>query len=204
MKLGVGAFLAGVAVALSAVAQEPALPVRAAIPRIDCAWGALSDAERESMILGGATEHTNKTITVVLPGIPETADMRAIASKCATRDDDDTVLAMASGLVWRAREEAARRTIGRLGRDPSVVETVLSKLFAVRRVQMGDALACPGHVRINPDWDRSVAAAIRMTRDNSINRGVYSLTALSVYAVTAQEGAERRLAGRATPCKAER
>lgn len=198
MRLGVGAFLVGLGLAAGAFADEP--PQRAPIARIDCAWAALTDAEREAMTLGGGTEHTNKTITVVLPGIPETADMPAIASKCAPGGDSTSVLFVASGLVWRAREEAARRTIARLGRDPSVVEAVLAKLFPVRRIQMGDALACPTSVRINPDWDRSIAAAIRMTRDNSINRGVYSLTALSVYAIAAQEGAERHLTGEAKAC----
>lgn len=204
MKLGWGAFLAAWGLALSAFAEEPALPVRAAITRIDCAWTALTDAEREGMILGGATEQTNKTITVILPGIPESADMPAITAKCAPGGDREAVLFVASGLVWRAREEGARRSIGRLGRDPSVVETVLAKLFPVRRIQMGDGLACPNSVRINPDWDRSVAAAIRMTRDNTINRGVYSLSALAVYSITAQEGAERHLTGQAKPCETGR
>jgi hypothetical protein len=106
------------------------------------------------------------------------------------------------GLQWRAREESARRALQRIGRDPAVVDAVLAKVFPMRRLQMGDALACPGGGRINPDWDRSIAGAIRMMRDPTINRLVYSLTALAVYSRTAQEGVDRHLEGAAAPCPA--
>jgi hypothetical protein len=200
MRLGVAGVVGVLAIALAAQARDVASAQTHPRTSSECAWSRLTDSEKSEMIMGGATQRTNTAITVVLPSIPNTVDMRAISAGCAP-DREGVVDIVSAGLQWRAREESARLALTRVGRDPALVDAVLEKVFPVRRVQMGDALACPGGGRINPDWDHSVAGAIRMMRDPTINRLVYSLTALAIFARAAQEGVERRLGDAAAPCR---
>lgn len=200
MRLGVAGIVAVLAIALAAQARDVASAQTHSRTSSECAWSRLTDSEKSEMVQGGATRRTNTAITVVLPSIPNTVDTRAISAGCAPgREGVDEIVS--TGLQWRAREESARLALTRVGRDPALVDDVMEKVFPARRVQMGDALACPGGGRINPDWDRSVAGAIRMMRDPTINRLVYSLTALAIFARAAQEGVERRLDDAAAPCR---
>lgn len=172
-----------------------AAPSRA---KVECAWSGLNDAQRRYMILNGGSRETNTSITLFMPGLPPDLDIPTLATSCGVATDDAITLAM--GLRWRSKEEAAREAIVKVGRDPVVVDTALTYLNRARREQMGDAMSCPGSVQISQDWDRSVGIAIQRTRIRTTIGASYSLTALAIYARAAQEGAERRLNGRARPC----
>lgn len=190
--------------AFAALAQPGAAMAQSTTPteysraKVDCGWAGLSEAQQRYMILNGASERTNTTITVVMAGLPPNLDIPALAASCGLTTDEAVPLAM--GLKWRAKEEGAREAIVKLGRDPAAVEAALAYLLPARRVQMGDALSCPNRMRIQPDWDRSVATAINRTHNRSIVGTTFSLVALAIFARTGQEGAERHIGGTARAC----
>jgi hypothetical protein len=165
----------------------------------ECAWRRLTDAQRDFMTNGGDVERRSTMVSIGLAATPPDFDIANAAVACGVPADALTTLAM--GLKWRAKEEGMRQAIARFGRDPAVVDQALSLLFVTRRVQMGDALSCPGETRIEPDWDRSVAAALQRTRNTTLIRTTYAFAALALYARAGQEGAERRLRGLAAACE---
>lgn len=172
-------------------------------PTTDCAWSGLTPAQQDVMIYGGETRGANSAnIRVGLAQLPANLDIVALASACGA--PTDKLDEFATALSWRSKEEGAQRALSRLGRNPNAIEAALPHLFAKHRRDMGDALSCPQTVQIKPDWDRAVRHAVSRLRDTSLIAQSFSLTALGLYARTAQEGAERRLRGEAQDCPAQR
>lgn len=198
-----GMILAAAVIALPGKTMaQPAPEPAASYSRtaVDCGWAGLSEAQQRYMVLNGASERTNTSITVVMAGLPPNLDIPALAQDCGLTADG--VIPLAMGLKWRAKEEGAREALVKLGRDPAAIEAALGYLLPARRVQMGDALSCPNSMRIQPDWDRSVATSINRTHNRTLVGTSFSLVALAIFARAGQEGAQRHIEGDARPCPA--
>ena len=107
---------------------------------------------------------------------------------------------MAAGLSRRAAVEKAKKGIADKGENPAALQKAIDKMHEGKRELIGDKLACPGpHERVG-EWDELVRNAVRKANLGFKDGRAYAWVSLGLYASFAQEGALRRMAGKAEPC----
>jgi hypothetical protein len=86
------------------------------------------------------------------------------------------------------------------GGSASAIEQALAKMHEGKREAIGNAMACPGPHAMVGEWDESVKSAVRKANLRFEDGRAYPFVALALYAVMAEEGAMRRVAGAVEPC----
>lgn len=120
---------------------------------------------------------------------------RAAARSCNLEYSPAQLDALSGAIGYKAREEVAR--MGLAARDmvkAHIVDRAMDNMQGWRRAEIGDRLACPSVIQ-DGSWDRSLISAIRRTGTKTADGPSVHFVGLAMYAIMAQEGFMRRIAG---------
>jgi hypothetical protein len=165
---------------------------------LTCVWDKLPPAEQERLIAGFKVDLSNGFELTFAP-----ADSTPLASPiqdCHLTLSAPQVAALGEGLARHAGARQARLGISDRGEKPESVEIALDKMHQGKREIIGDRLSCPGPHSMVHDWDDAVRKGIRRANLGFRNGAAYPWVSLAMYAVMGQEGAVRRMNGKADAC----
>lgn len=166
---------------------------------LTCAWGKLGETEQKRLIdefevelrEGGFSIHFAKA---------DAGSATQAAAACTLTLAPGQADHLALALSRHAAEQKAKKGIADKGEDPQALRTALGKMHEGKREVIGDALGCPGPHSMVTEWDESLKGAIRRANLRFKNGRAYAWVSLGLYAIVAQEGALRRMAGKASAC----
>lgn len=166
---------------------------------LNCAWEKLPVSEQTRLIDEFKVELRDKGFLLHF-GKADTFNTGEAARQCQLTVENEQIEQLALGLARKAAEEKAKKGIADRGEKPESIQLALTKMHEGKRERIGDALACPGSHGMMKEWDDSVGNAVRKANLRFENTRAYSWVSLGVYAVMAQEGSVRRMAGKADAC----
>jgi hypothetical protein len=166
---------------------------------IGCAWDKLSAAEQTRLRDEFKVELRKGSFDILFAN-PDAASAGDAARQCQLNVTPAQIEHLALGLARRAAEEKAKKGIVDHGESADSVKTALGKVHEGKREVIGDALACPGPHTMVGEWDESLKGAIRRANLRFQDGRAYSFVSLALYAILAQEGTMRRMAGTADAC----
>lgn len=190
---------------LSAVILLPlalAVPAAAEAPDLSplaCTWEKLPASEQTRLIDDFKVELLEGSFRLHF-GMADAASSAEAARQCDLVLASAQVEHLALGLARRAAEMKARKGISGRGENPDSIQVVLGKMHEGKRETIGDRLSCPGPHAMISEWDQSLKGAVRRANLRFQDGRAYSWVSLGVYAVMAEEGAIRRMAGKADGC----
>jgi hypothetical protein len=188
------AILLSIAIATPAVADDaPDLSPLA------CAWDKLPAAEQARLSEEFKVELLDGSFKLHF-GVADAANSANAAQQCNLNLTAAQVEHLSAGLARRAGEMKAKKGIADRGENPESIQIVLGKMHEGKREVIGDRLSCPGPHAMVKDWDQSMKGALRRANLRFQDGRAYSWVSLGVYAVMAEEGAVRRMAGKADGC----
>jgi hypothetical protein len=196
-----GAFMRGLASisATLALCFTAATSVAADTSPIGCAWDKLPEAERQRLIDEFKVDLKDNGFTILFAN-HDTAKATEAANQCALSTTPAQNENLALGLSRHAALEKSIKGISSKGEDPAAIGIALDKMIEGKRERIGDKLSCPGpHERVT-EWDGSIKNAIKRANVRFTDQRAYSWLSLGLYASMAEEGALRRMAGRAGAC----
>jgi hypothetical protein len=185
-----------VAVAAAQAQSPPDLaPVR-------CAWAALSPERQTELRNSFTIDNRASDFIYYRHDKPRSAETLAAAQACNLSYTPTQLEALAGALGFKAREEVARLGIAARGAvKANIVDRAMASMHDWRRVEIGDRLACPSPMK-ERSWDRSLIIAMRRTGTKTVDGPSVHLVGLAMYAIMAQEGFMRRIAGANPSCPA--
>jgi hypothetical protein len=165
---------------------------------LNCAWGKLSAEEQTRLrdefkveLVGGFT---------LFFGTPTAGTTAEAARECQLNLTPPQLEQLGHGLARRAAEEKAKKGIIEKSENPESIQTALGKMHEGKREIIGNKFACPGPQKSVDEWDESVKNAVRRANLRFKDGRAYAWVSLGLYAVMAQEGALRRMNGKADAC----
>jgi hypothetical protein len=186
--------LASIALPVSAVAEDaPDLSPLA------CAWGKLPNPEQTRLLDEFKVQLGDGGFTLHF-GAPNPNTAADAARECQLTLAPPQVEQLAIALSRRAAEEKARKGISDKGEKPQAIQTALEKMHEGKREMIGNKYGCPGSHASVSEWDESVKGAVRRANLRFKDGRAYAWVSLGLYAVMAQEGAIRRMSGKADAC----
>lgn len=179
-----------------------ATPASAEVPDLSplaCAWDKLPVSEQTRLLDEFKVELRDGGFTLNF-GKADAFNTAEAAKQCqiAVAGDQGDHLALA--LARRAAEEKAKKGIAERGEKPESIQIALGKMHEGKRETIGNVLGCPGAHDMTKEWDVSVANAVRRANLRFENGRAYSWVSLGLYSIMAQEGAMRRMSGKADAC----
>lgn len=166
---------------------------------LQCAWEKLAESEQRRLTDAFKVDLREGGFTIHFASADTGAATQAAAA-CALNLAPGQADHLALALSRRAAEEEAKKGISDKGEDPKALRTALGKMHQGKREVMGDALGCPGPHSMVTEWDESLKGAIRRANLRFKDGRAYAWVSLGVYAIVAQEGALRRMVGKASAC----
>lgn len=166
---------------------------------VGCAWDKLPTAEQERLRKEFKVEIRDGGFTILFAN-PDAAATADAAQQCQLNSTPTQIENLALGLARHAAVEKARKGIADKGEDPASLEKALAKVHEGKRETIGNRLACPGPHDMVGEWDQSLKSAIGKARLGFKDARAYSWVSLGLYAIMAEEGAMRRMAGKAGAC----
>ena len=185
--------LLGVFIAPAAQAAAPDLSP------FSCAWEKLPAAEQTRLRDGFRVDLKDKSF-IIFFGDADTASATQAAQQCQQTLSGSQAEHFALGLARHAGALKAGQGVVDHGGTLDAVQNALSKMHEGKREVIGDKLACPGPHPMVVEWDESLKSAVRRANLRFENVRAYSYVSLALYALMAEEGAMRRVAGTAEPC----
>lgn len=186
---------------LASIALSP-LAVAEGAPDLSplaCAWGKLPDAEQSRLRDEFKVELGDGGFTLHF-GAPNPNTAAETARECQLNLAPPQVEQLALALARRAAEEKARKGIAEKGEKPESIQTALGKMHEGKREMIGNKYGCPGSHTSVSEWDESVKGAVRRANLRFKDGRAYAWVSLGLYAVMAEEGAIRRMSGKADAC----
>lgn len=201
MQRAMGANMRGIAtIAATVLIYSTAFASTAAIASpVSCAWGKLPPTEQTRLRKEFKVDLRDGGFTILFAN-PDAAAATEAARQCELNATPPQIENLALGLARRAGIENARQGIVDKGEDPASLEKALAKVHAGKREMIGNRLSCPGPHESVGEWDASLRSSIGKARLGFQNARAYSWVSLGLYAIMAEEGAVRRMAGTAGPC----
>ena len=166
---------------------------------IGCAWNKLPAAEQARLRDTFKVDLKEKGFTILFAE-PDAASAAEAARQCQLDVTPVQAQHLALGLARRAGEEKARKGIADLGESTDSVQKALDKMHEGKREVIGDKLSCPGPHEMVGDWDRSLKTAVVRAHLGFQDGRAYSFVSLALYAIMAEEGTMRRMAGAPNSC----
>ena len=166
---------------------------------VGCAWDKLPVAEQTRLRKEFKVDLRDGGFTILFAN-PDAATASEAARQCELNTTPAQNENLALGLARHAAVENAKQGIVDKGEDPAALEKALAKVHAGKRETIGNRLACPGPHESIGEWDASIRGAIGKARLDFKNTRAYSWVSLGLYAIMAEEGAMRRMAGTAGAC----
>lgn len=183
-------------IALSAPAVAEGAPD---LSPLACAWGKLPDSEQTRLRDEFKVDLGDGGFTLNFGTANPTATADA-ARECQLNLAPPQVEQLALALSRRAAEEKARKGIADKGEKPDSIQTALEKMHEGKREMIGNKYGCPGSHPSVKEWDESVKGAVRRANLRFKDGRAYAWVSLGLYAVMAEEGAIRRMSGKADAC----
>lgn len=187
------AILLPLALAVPAAADAPDLSPLA------CAWDKLPASEQTHLIDDFKVELLEGSFKLHF-GMADAASSAEAAHQCNLTLATAQVEHLALGLAQRAADLNARKEFSNHGENPESIQVVLGKMHEGKHETIGDRLSCPGPHAMISEWDRSLKGAVRRANLRFQDGRAYSWVLRGAYAVMAEEGAVRRMAGKAEGC----
>jgi hypothetical protein len=166
---------------------------------LSCAWGKLPESERTRLSEAFKVELGDGGFTLHF-GAPNPAAAADAARECQLTLAPPQVEQLGLALSRRAAEEKARKGITEKGEKPDSIQTALGKMHEGKREMIGNKYGCPGSHASVSEWDDSVKNAVRRANLRFKDGRAYAWVSLGLYAVMAEEGALRRMSGKADAC----
>jgi hypothetical protein len=184
-------------IALSAPAVAESAPDLAPLT---CTWEKLSPEEQSRLRDEFKVEikHGGFTLHFAAPTAPASAGEAACA--CELNLTPPQLEHLAFGLARHAAAQKARKGVADRGEKPESIDVALGKMNEGKRETIGNKFACPGPHNSVDEWDNSVKGAVRRANLRFKDGRAYSWVSLGLYAVMAEEGAIRRMNGKADAC----
>ena len=168
---------------------------------LGCAWDKLPTTEQTRLRKEFKVELRDGGFTILFAN-PDTATAGDAAQQCQLNSTPSQIENLALGLARHAAVENARKGIADKGEDPASLEKALAHVHEGKRETIGNRLACPGPHDMIGEWDQSLKRAIGKAKLGFKDARAYSWVSLGLYAIMAEEGAMRRMDGKADPCSA--
>jgi hypothetical protein len=186
--------LASIALSAPAVAEDaPDLSPLA------CAWGKLPDAEQTRLRGEFKVELGDGGFTLHF-GTATPAGTAEAARECQLTLAPPQLEHLGLALSRKAAEENARKGITDKGEKADSIQAALDKMQEGKREMIGNKYGCPGSHSSVGEWDASVKSAVRRANLRFKDGRAYAWVSLGLYAVMAEEGAIRRMSGKADAC----
>ena len=166
---------------------------------IGCAWDKLPAAEQTRLRDEFKVELKQGSFDIIFAN-PDAGPAGEAARQCELTVTPAQIEQLALGVARRAAEEKAKKGITDHGESADSVAVALGKVHEGKREVIGDALACPGPHAMVGEWDESLKNAIRKANLGFKNGRAYAFVSLALYAIMAEEGTMRRMAGTADAC----
>lgn len=166
---------------------------------LSCAWDKLPAVEQTRLREGFEVKLLEASFVIHF-GAPDSTSAAQTARDCQLNLAPAQVDHLAVALSRRAAVEKAKAGIAVRGDDPALIQGALVKMHEGKREKIGDRLSCPGPHSMIKEWDDSVRSAMRRARLRFNNSGTNAWISLGVYANMAEEGAIRRMSGKAEAC----
>jgi len=166
---------------------------------LQCAWEKLAQGEQKRLIDEFKVDLKEGGFTIHFANADAAAVTQAAAA-CTLNLAPGQAEHLALALSRHAAEEKAKKGIADKGEDPNALRVALGKMHERKREVMGDALGCPGPHSMTKEWDESMKGAIRRANLRFKDGRAYSWVSLGLYSIVAQEGAVRRMLGKASAC----
>ncbi len=164
-----------------------------------CVWENLPPAEQERLAEGFRVDLSDGNFKLIF-ATPNLASAAEPMKQCQLALNAQQAEALGHGLARHAAVGKAKQGIADRGEEPESVALALAKMNEGKREAIGDTLSCPGPHAMVGDWDSSVMKAVRKARLGFQNGSAYSWVSLAMYATMAEEGAVRRMNGKAGAC----
>lgn len=164
-----------------------------------CAWEKLPAVEQARLRDEFKVELKDKNFTLLFAE-PNAASAADAARACQLTVTPAQTEQLALGLSRHAAVEKAKKGIADKGEDPGSLQKALEKMHEGKREVIGDKLACPGPQSMVTEWDESVRGAVRRANLGFKDGRAYSWVSMGLYAIFAEEGAMRRMMGKADAC----
>lgn len=165
-----------------------------------CAWNSFTP-ERQAQLRNAFVADSSGQDRVLSHNNPGAQETQAAARACGLNYSPTQIADLSGALGYKATDEMARMGIANRGLlKPEIVDRAVAKLSDERRATIGDRLACPGTATLQIQWDDSLISAMRRTGIRIVDGRTVALIAIAMYAVVAEEGFMRRIAGTAPAC----
>lgn len=185
-----------VSIALSAPAIAEGAPD---LSPLACAWGKLPDAEQTRLREEFKVELGDGGFTLHFGTATPSETMEA-ARACQLTLAAPQLEHLGLALSRHAAEEKARKGIADKGEKPDSINVALEKMHEGKREMIGNKYGCPGSHTSVSEWDESVKGAVRRANLRFKDGRAYAWVSLGLYTIMAQEGAIRRMSGKADAC----
>jgi hypothetical protein len=166
---------------------------------VGCAWDKLPAAEQTRLRKEFKVELRDGGFTILFAN-PDAAAADNAAQQCQLNSTPLQIENLALGLARHAAVENAKQGIADKGENPASLEKALAQMHEGKRETIGNRLACPGPHDMIGEWDQSLKRAIGKAKLGFKDARAYSWVSLGLYAMMAEEGAVRRMAGQADAC----
>lgn len=166
---------------------------------LNCAWDKL-EASEQTRLKDEFRVDLNEGGFIIHFADANATTAAAAATVCTLNLTAPQTEQLALALSRRAGVEKAKKGIADKGEDPKAIASALEKMHEGKREVIGDKLSCPGPHSSVGEWDESVRGAVRRANLRFKDGRAYAWVSLGIYASVAQEGALRRMAGKAEPC----
>jgi hypothetical protein len=183
-------------IALSAPAVAEGAPD---LSPLACAWGKLPDAEQTRLRDEFKVELGDGGFTLHFGAAAPAVTVEA-ARECQLTLAPPQLEHLGLALSRKAAEEKARKGITDKGEKADSIQAALAKMHEGKREMIGNKYGCPGSHTSVSDWDESVKGAVRRANLRFKDGRAYAWVSLGLYAIMAEEGAIRRMSGKADAC----
>lgn len=166
---------------------------------VGCAWDKLPATEQSRLRNEFKVDVRDGGFTILFANADAAAAAEA-AQQCQFNASPAQIENLALGLARHAAVEKAKQGIVDKGEDPGALTKAMAKVHEGKREAIGNRLACPGPHDMVGEWDASIRNSIGKAKLGFKNGRAYSWVSLGLYAMMAEEGAARRMAGKAEAC----
>jgi hypothetical protein len=166
---------------------------------VGCAWDKLPVTEQTRLRDEFKVELREGGFTILFANLGAATAAEA-ARQCQLNTSPAQNENLALGLARHAAVEKAKQGIADRGEDPGALQKALAKVHEGKRETIGNRLGCPGPHDMVGEWDSSIKGAIRKANLGFKDGRAYSWVSLGLYAMMAEEGTTRRMAGMTDAC----
>ena len=188
-----------VAILAASLATSGAALAAPDLSPLACVWSKLPATEQDRLRAGFKVDLGRGNFTLSFAAGDPAPAFDAM-QQCQLTLDTPKSKALAEGLSRHAAALQAKLGILDRGEKPESVELALDKMHEGKRELIGDSLSCPGPHSVAREWDSSVASGIGRAKLQLRHQSAKPWVSLAMYAVMAEEGAARRMAGQTEPC----